>query len=160
MLFLYCSIRLQIMTKGIFVSLITIFLLGGVSCEEEPITRTCADPLGSDYPTLGNNSWSCFQADINGCFRFELDKNPPMIQSVYVTGHTYASIIDIGPVTCLGDVTDTPAVGYVYAVPAVVGHGYVVRMADSTLGRFYIDSWKKNSAGEITEISFTRQYAY
>lgn len=130
------------------------------SCSTEEISFTCADPLGTDTKTMKHDSWTCFQNDINGCFRFELATNPGVIRSVYVTGHTFASIIDVGEVECLGEVTTKPTTGWVYVVVPQLHHGYVVKMADGTIGRFFIDSWEIGSNGLKTKVNITRQYSF
>lgn len=137
-----------------------IILASLFSCSVEEINITCADPLGTDTEVMNNDSWTCFQEGINGCFRFELTSNPALMRSVYVTGHTYASIIDIGEVICLGDITQKPTSGWVYVVVPQLHHGYVVKMADGTLGRFFIDSWETGSGGVKTKINITRQYSF
>ena len=129
------------------------------TCSNEEINLTCPDPLGTDAITLGHEKFTCFQEGINGCFWFHLDVTPPVLQSVYVTGHSIAMIIDVGEFTCLGEVTQKPTTGFVFAVEAKVNHGYVVRMEDGTYGRMFIDSLVK-SGNQIIEVNVKRQYAF
>lgn len=129
------------------------------SCSEEPINFQCADPLGSDGKSLSDKKFTCFQEDINGCFWFHLNVTEPILQSVYVEGHSIAMVLDIGEVACLSEVTEKPSSGFVFVTPAKLNHGYVVKMADGTLGRMYIDSWKKQG-DLVTEVNIIRQYPY
>jgi len=139
---------------------ICLFILASlIGCGDEEINLTCADPLGSDAISIGHEVFTCFQEDINGCFWFHLDVSPPVLQSVYVEGHSIAMIIDVGAVECLGEVTQKPTTGFVFATEAIIGHGYVVRMEDGTYGRLFIDSWIV-SGGQIVEVNLKRQYAY
>jgi hypothetical protein len=59
----------------------------------------------------------------------------------------------------LGDVSFKPASGYKDAVSPQLHHGYVVHFPDSSFGRFFIDSWQKQST-EVTVMNIVRQYPY
>jgi hypothetical protein len=69
-------------------------------------------------------------------------------------------ITDVGIVTCLGQVTIKPLTGYVVNVAAVLGHGYVVMLGDSTYARMYCDSWVQNTSGGVIGVMVTWQYPF
>lgn len=129
------------------------------SCTREEINITCADPLGSDIQIQNDSSITCLQEGLNGCLRFELTANPPSIQSIYFTGHTYGAIQDAGELNCLSEVTMKPTEDWHYRVPLILHHGYVMQMADSSYGRIFIHSIDMNG-GAMAQITITRQYAY
>jgi hypothetical protein len=134
------------------------------SCADDEINLTCADPLGSDTKTIQTYALSCFQPDFDGCFEFRLTEGSVYIQSIYVPypdpdPSEAPLIIDAGPVSCLSELTRRPQDGWQYAITVEEKHGYVFKMKDGSLGRLFIDSWEI-SGGEITKISFTRQYPY
>ncbi len=129
------------------------------ACESGPINDQCPDPVGSDEYAVGDQGWICFQEDINGCFRLELDGEQPILRSVYVEGHMYGMIADYGEVTCLSAMRRGPQLDFHYAVYAKLRHGYVVRFPDETFGRLYIDSYYTNGS-TITQVNFKRHYSF
>lgn len=132
------------------------------SCKEEPITKTCANPIGSDALTLAIESISCFKADYKGCFKFKLDGSKVYIQSIYITDTDPAEapqLFDVGKKECLRDVDEHPVVDGKYALYVSPGYGYSIKMKDGTFGRLFIDSYK-STGNTITAVNLFRQYAY
>lgn len=139
-------------------------LAAALSCDGDDINLTCPDPLGADSRTVQTYSLGCFQPAYDGCFEFRLDGSSAYIQSIYVSNPdpdpTEAPlIVDVGEVSCLGEVTQRPEDGWVYVITASERHGYVFKMKDGSLGRLFIDSWE-TSGGEVTKINITLQYPY
>jgi hypothetical protein len=134
-----------------------------ISCKEDPINYTCADPLGTDAITLNIDGLRCFLPSYQGCFEFRIDGSTVIIQSVYITGQDPAEaplIVDVGEVQCLSKVTQRPNdEAWSYVVDAHLKHGYVFKMQDQTLGRLFINSWQ-TSGGVVTSVNFTWQYSY
>lgn len=136
-----------------------------LSCAGDDINLTCPDPLGTDTRTTRTYALSCFQPSFDGCFEFRLNESSGyIIQSIYVPypdpdPSEAPLIIDVGEVTCLGEVVQRPKDGWRYVVTAREKHGYVFKMKDGSLGRLFIDSWE-TTGGEITKVNFTRQYPY
>ena len=144
-------------------------------CTEHAINdKLCSDPLGSQSITINNNlkdynnSFFCFKGETissgdtclyNYCFRLFSSSSPQIIWSSYFTGCSYGTIIDFGQVDCLGAVDHKPTSGYSYAVKPALHHGYVVHFPDSSYGRFFIDSWIKEST-EVTVMNIVRQYPF
>jgi len=132
-----------------------------ISCSHEEINLTCADPLGSDTEELKDMQLSCFQEEFFSCFRFELSGADPVIRSLYKTIPSDAPMFfDAGEVQCLSEVTSKISNAWSYALYAQLRHGYVVRMADGTYGRFFIDSWIEGSNGRVTQVNIVRQYSF
>jgi hypothetical protein len=134
------------------------------SCAGDDINLTCPDPLGSDAKTIQTYALSCFQPEFDGCFEFRLTESSVYAQSVYVPypdpePSEAPLMIDVGPVNCLSEVTGRPEDGWQYTVTIKEKHGYVFKMKDGSLGRLFIHSWE-TSGGQITKVSFTRQYPY
>jgi hypothetical protein len=69
-------------------------------------------------------------------------------------------IVDVGSITCLGDITVKPLSGYVYSTDIIVKHGYVIKLPDGTFCRFFVDSVTKSSTGAVTKIFVTWQYSF
>lgn len=145
-----------------FSSILLVAVLAINSCSEEPINHTCANPIGTDMLTLNIEALSCFKEDYKGCFKFKLDGANVYIQSVYITNtdpEEAPEIFDAGPKECLRDVTERPTADWTYALYVEVGHGYVLKMKEETLGRLFIDSFQK-SGSTVTAVNITRQYTY
>ena len=152
------------MTKLVGTWLMISLLIAIHSCAGDDVNLTCPDPLGSDARTIKTDVLSCFQPDFDGCFEFRLDESSLYLQSVYVPypdpdPSEAPLVIDVGPAKCLSEVTQRPQDGWQYAVTIKEKHGYVFRMKDGSLGRLFIDSWQY-SGGQVTGVSFTRQYPY
>lgn len=143
-------------------SLLLVTVLVITSCREEAINHTCANPIGTDILTINIEALSCFKEDFKGCFEFRLDGDKVYIQSVYITDtdpEEAPLIFDAGPKECLRDVIERPTADWSYALYVEVGHGYVLKMKEQTLGRLFIDSWLK-SGNTVTAVNITRQYTY
>jgi hypothetical protein len=80
----------------------------------------------------------CFKEGQNGCFYSTLNTTSLTFSVYPISGKLPASIIDIGPVKCLGQVNKKPAIGYSSSVAVVAGHGYVALLPDNTYGRRYL----------------------
>jgi hypothetical protein len=143
-------------------------------CADESANHTCSDPLGAENNLINNsinnynNSFFCFagkssdSCSYNKCFQLYSTSSPQVIRSIYFTGCSPAStgsIADMGLVKCLGDVSTKPASGYFYSLVPNLHHGYVVSFPDGTFGRFFIESFVKES-GQITQLNMTRQYPF
>lgn len=138
-----------------------IFLFSMIGCEgDSTLSPYCTDPLGSDNKSYKNGNIFCYKESYNGCFTLEMTTANPIIRVVNYTGKELAMIIDIGAVKCLSEVKIKPASGYVYALNAVLGHGYVIKLPDGTYGRFFIDSWLKSNTNVVVEMNITRQYSF
>lgn len=143
--------------KGLFLSVVFLVTL---SCDQQDINITCADPLGTDTESLNDMALSCFQPEFAGCFRFELQGDMPVIRSLYKSTPADAPYLsDAGEVTCLSEVKKDPAASWSYALYAKLHHGYVIKLSDGTYGRVYIDSWLKNGS-KVSQVNITRQYAF
>lgn len=152
------------MTKSFSTGLLIALLTAIHSCDGDDINFTCPDPLGSDTRTIQTYSLSCFQPAFDGCFEFRLNESSAYVQSIYVPypdpdPSEAPVMIDVGPVTCLSEVTQRPQTGWQYTVIIKEKHGYVFKMKDGSLGRLFIDSWE-TSGEEVTKVTFTRQYPY
>jgi len=145
-----------------------------IGCAEQAPGKVCSDPLGSQNITINNNltdynnSFFCFRGETisngdtckyNYCFWLYSSSSPQIIWSTYFTGCSYGKIADMGLVSCLGEVDHKPTSGFGYSVNPVLHHGYVVHFQDSTYGRFFIDSWVKESS-EVTAMNIVRQYPF
>jgi hypothetical protein len=163
-----------ISNRGLIYSFAIVFISCCVRCADQAPTKTCSDPLGSQSITINNNtknynnSFFCFKGETvtngdtclyNYCFRLFSSASPQIIWSTYFKGCSYGTITDVGLITCLGEVVHKPASGYAYAVNPLLHHGYVVHFPDSTYGRFFIDSWVKESS-EVTVMNIVRQYPF
>ena len=134
--------------------LIIPLLLALHSCAVDDINITCPDPLGSDVRTIPTNALTCFQPNFDGCFEFRLTESSLYAQSIYVPypdpdPSEAPQMVDVGPVTCLSEVTGRPLDGWQYTVTIKEKHGYVFKMKDGSLGRLFIDSWEI-SGGKVT----------
>ena len=152
------------MTKSVGTNLMIVLLMAIHSCGDHDINLTCPDPLGSDTQTIQTHALSCFQAKFDGCFEFRSNESSLYIQSIYVPypdpdPSEAPLMIDVGPVTCLSQVTQRPQDGWQYTVAIKEKHGYVFKMKDGSLGRLFIESWNTLDTG-VTNVSFTRQYPY
>lgn len=155
------------------VLVVVVFLF--FQCTDQTQNNVCADPLGSQNVTINssdvyyNNCFFCFKAGVttptdtcryNNCFQFYYSSSGQTIRSIYFeTICTYGTLVDVGPVNCLGEVVQKPASGFVYSLAPKLKHGYVVAFPDNTYGRFFIDSWETQS-GEITSLNIIRQYPF
>jgi hypothetical protein len=163
-----------ILCRGLHCTSVIAVICWCMGCADPTSTKTCSDPLGSQNITINNNvknynnSFFCFKGETvtngdtclyNYCFRLYSSTSPQIIWSSYFTGCSYGTIADIGLVACLSDVTHKPTSGYTYAVRPSLNHGYVVHFPDSTYGRFFIDSWVKESS-EVTVMNIVRQYPF
>jgi hypothetical protein len=151
------------------------FMIGCcLGCSKQASDKVCSDPLGSQSITINNNtkdynnSFFCFRGETistgdtcsyNYCFRLFSSSSPQIIWSTYFTGCSYGTIADLGQVDCLGEIDQKPTSGYSYAVKPALHHGYVVHFPDSSYGRFFIDSWVKEST-EVTVMNIVRQYPF
>jgi predicted homoserine dehydrogenase-like protein len=145
--------------------LLFILTLVVLSCQEETaLKNVCADPLGAEDITLENNDQFCYKEGFNACFVMQFTTTSQVIKAVDNTsiypGTMIAMIIDVGAVSCLGDVTGKPTSGFVASAEALEKHGYVVKLPDNTYGRLFVDSWTKSSSGVVSEINITWQYAF
>lgn len=132
-----------------------------ISCKEEAaLFPHCTDPLGSENKVYKNGNVFCYKENYHGCFTLEMTTSTPVIRAVNFTGKELGMIIDVGEVKCLSDVKVKPVSGYVYALNAVLGHGYIVKLPDGTYGRFFIDSWRKSTTNVVMEMNITRQYSF
>lgn len=168
------DLRYLICNRGSSLAVISVLVCCCLACTDQSPTKTCSDPLGSQNITINNNlknynnSFFCFKGETvtngdtclyNYCFRLYSSTSPEIIWSSYFAGCSYGKIIDLGPVDCLGAVDHKPISGYLYAVSPALHHGYVVHFPDSTYGRFFIDSWTKEST-EVTTMNIVRQYPF
>jgi hypothetical protein len=139
--------------------LFAVLLIFSLSCREEPITDTCADPIGTDEYPMSVNSYSCFQEKIKSCFRFDFKNGVPLIQSTYSVTPADAPLFkDVGEFSCLSKVTERPSEGWSYVVEIKLHHGYSMKLSDGTYGRFFVHSWEKGAT--VTKVNLTRQYSY
>lgn len=73
---------------------------------------------------------------------------------------TYTSIIDVGPVAGLGNITSVPESGWKYETAAIVGHGYVLKgnytYGGGDVARLYIEKEMVSSSGAI--MGYTVKY--
>jgi hypothetical protein len=137
------------------------------SCNTEEINRTCADPIGSDdLECTGNQTFFCFQSDMNACFAVYLNdpdypQFPVIIQSVYFAeGKAIGMIANYGEVPCISSMKRGKPLDFVYAVAGELHHGYVVRFPDETFGRLIVESIDQNINGQVTQVNITLHYAY
>ena len=149
-----------------------------LSCQREEIKMVCADPMGSDPEVIEHLRYReifvedkiyqvgydfiCFQIGANDCFGFQLNQEQPVIQAFYIptSGHTYASITDVGQKSCLAEADERPSTGWQYSTPIYLHHGYVVKKSNGTYARFFIDSWETGPDGFISKINILRQYSF
>jgi hypothetical protein len=138
---------------------LVVLLIFSLSCSEDPITDTCADPIGTDEYSMSVKSYSCYQKDIKSCFRFDLTNGVPLIQSLYSVTPADAPLFkDMGESSCLSQVKEKPSSGWSYVVEIKLHHGYSMKLADGTYGRLFIHSWEKGAT--VTKVNLTRQYSY
>lgn len=160
--------------SGLICRVAVLLIWSCIGCAEQAPNKVCSDPLGSQNITINNNvknynnSFFCFKGKTidngdtcfyNYCFRLYSSSSPQIIWSTYFTGCSYGTIADMGLVTCLGEVDHKSISGYSYAINPALHHGYVVYFQDNTYGRFYIDSWVKESS-EVTVMNIVRQYPF
>jgi hypothetical protein len=139
---------------------LAVLLSFSLSCGDEPINNTCADPIGTDTDSLNRTSYSCFQENIKSCFRFDFKNGTPLIQSLYSVTPSDAPLFkDLGEFECLKNVKEKPLTGFSYVVEVKLHHGYTIKLSDGSFGRFFIDSWETGSGG-VTRVNITRQYSY
>ncbi len=137
------------------------FLFFVISCQEDStLKNVCADPIGSQDVTMQTNTQFCPKEGQNGCFITKFGSTTQVFQAINYTGKLLGMIVDVGPVTCLGQVTAKPVSGYAYVVDVVAKHGYVIMLPDGTYGRFFVDTVVKSSTGSVTKIYVTWQYAF
>ena len=138
----------------------TLFLvLFLIACKDDTsLTSVCTDPIGTQDVTMKNGTLFCFKEGQNGCFYATLNATT-MTFSVYpISGKQPASIIDIGPVKCLGQVNRKPATGFSTSANVVAGHGYVALLPDNTYGRCYVASI--SSSGGVPLLYVSWQYSF
>jgi hypothetical protein len=129
------------------------------SCSPEPLDFQCADPLGTDRQTVLLNYYDCFGINTDDCFRFRYSNGHPIFNAVYNQDRTFPTLLDIGDVACLSMVTNKPVSGYQIGVEVKLHHGYVIRLADGSFGRLYVDSWLIGN-DSVRQVNIKRQYAY
>lgn len=129
------------------------------TCTPEPINLQCADPLGTDEQSVGLNNYSCFQSNLENCFIFKYYNGAPIFNAVYNEDRTFPSFIDVGNVECLSSIVQKPQSGYQIGVRVQLNHGYIIRCADFTFGRFYVDSWVVRN-DTVVQVNLKRQYAF
>jgi hypothetical protein len=69
-------------------------------------------------------------------------------------------IVDVGEVTCLGEVTTHPSGTMLTSAAAVVNHGYVVKLDDNSLVRFVCAGWQTNTSGAVTGVKIEWQHGF
>lgn len=69
-------------------------------------------------------------------------------------------VVDVGAVSCLGEVTTQPVSGYTHGVAATPGHGYVLKMKNGSFTRMYADSWVECTGGTICGVLISWQYPF
>jgi hypothetical protein len=144
---------------------LVVLLIFSLSCVEEPINDTCANPIGTDTDSMIRSTPtydypSCFQEKINNCFRFDFKNGIPLFQSVKYGSSSGAPLFkDMGELQCLKQVTEKPQTGLVAVTEIKLHHGYAIKLSDGTYGRFFVDSWETGSNG-VTIVNITRQYSY
>lgn len=146
--------NLVLMTNT-FAWAIFILLLSGACADE--LSNDCADPLGTHANAYENETWMCYLPDINGCFLIDLDPSP-VIRSIVLQGRINGTLADAGSFACLRDMPEKLSSGFNFSAVAEEKHGYIVTFPDNTYGRFYIESWIKNSNGKVIQLNITRQY--
>lgn len=129
------------------------------SCTPEPINLQCADPLGTDEQSIGLNNYSCFQSNVEDCFILKYYNGTPIFNSVYNEDRTFATIIDMGGMECLSSIIQKPQSGYEIGVKVQLNHGYIIRCADLTFGRLFVDSWVIRN-DSVVQVNIKRQYGF
>jgi hypothetical protein len=151
--------------NGFCAALFSLFILLSfslfISCQKDStLEKVCADPIGSQDVTMGNNTQFCPLEGQNGCFKTQFGSTTQVFQAINYSGKLLGMITDVGVVTCLGQVTVKPATGYVYTIDVVAKHGYIIKLPDGTFGRLFVDSVTKSSSGAVTKIYVTWQYSF
>jgi hypothetical protein len=130
-----------------------------IACKEDTsLTSVCTDPIGTQDVTMKNGTLFCFKEGQNGCFYSTLNTTSLTFSVYPISGKLPASIIDIGPVKCLGQINKKPAIGYSSSVAVVAGHGYVALLPDNTYGRCYVASISSSGGAPMLYVSW--QYAF
>ena len=71
-----------------------------------------------------------------------------------------SGIIDVGAVTCLGEIKTIPGSGFIGTAGAVVNHGYVLRLKDGTHVRFVCAGWQTSTSGGVTGVKLEWQHPF
>lgn len=143
------------------INIIIYLFLSLTGCTESDINNTCADPIGSDDMVLEDESVFCFMEGVNGCFQVRWQNSSIQIFHLNLPDKIQGKIIDIGEVSCLGEVVSKPVDGYMDTVTVMEHHGYVVKFPDETYGRIYVDSFVESlSSDDIVSIRTTWQYTF
>ncbi len=141
-----------------------ILICFGLGCNNDPLSKVCVDPIGTQNISVNSNQLFCFtkySADCtyNGCY-YMTPSLPQVIKNyAYQPSCTVGLIADVGLVSCLGQVILNPDAAFVDTVTPILHHGYLIKFPDNTYGRFFIDSWDQTS-GTITKFRISRQYPF
>lgn len=130
------------------------------SCEGPELENTCTDPIGSDELVLRDESFFCFSETFDGCFNVSLSSSDATVSAISLMNSSIALITDVGPVACLGEINSKPLTGYDSSALLIEKHGYVVMLADSTFGRFFVDMFVPVTGGGISEVNILWHYTF
>ena len=131
-----------------------------LSCDKTNLDDLCADPIGSEGITLRDSSFFCFTESFDGCFITSISQDQIEVTAISLLDSQPGTIVDIGTINCLGNIASKPSTGYTSGVPLIVDHGYVVRLADGTFGRFYVDSFDPPTGSAVDEVNIIWQYSF